>query len=274
MAVVGTLLLTSAVSAVAAVAFLYAGRAFWRTRPKGQRGPAARAFVTYWWASAAYHLLTAALGLLGAFALTPFDLFLAARYVAVVLAGTCLTGLAFYVLYLFTGRRAWLWPTIAFYAAVGLSTMYYLNARRPIGVLVEPWKVDLLYSEPLSGVATAIVLMLLLPQIVGALAYGTLAWRVREPEQRFRVGVIATAIFVWFASALAAEISREPFWQFVTRPGIGLAVAALVVLAYSPPAFLHKRFPPSEETALAREEERLRKEARHRAMAQRARELL
>ena len=274
MAVADTLLLTSAVGVVASLAFFYVGHAFWTSRPERHRAAPARAFVTYWYASGAYHLLTALLGALAASGVTPFWLFLLARHVGLVLAATCLAGLAFYLLYLFTGRRGWLWPTVAFYAAVCLSTMYYVQARGPTGVLVDAWKTDLTYAEPLSPVATLIVLLLLLPQIVGALAYGSLAFRVREPVHRYRVAILATAIFVWFASALAAELARSSFWQFVTRPGIGLAVAALVVIAYTPPAFLHRRFPPTPETLAWDQERRARKEAAAKARAKRARELL
>lgn len=274
LAVVGTLLLASLVGALAASAFFYAAWAFWRTRPSSSRGVPARAFVTYWVACGAFNLLNAILGALASFGVAPFPLFLVAKDVGYVLAATGLAGLAFYLLYLFTGSARWLWPTAVFYAGVCLATVYYSHARDPGGVLVGAWKTDLAYAEPLSTPATVIVLLFLLPQILGAVAYGTLAWRAKEPVHRYRVGVLSTAIFVWFASALAAELSHAPFWQLVTRLGIGLAVAAAVVLAYAPPGPLQARFPPSPEALLADEERRLRKEAQRRELIERARELV
>ena len=236
------------------------------------RGAAARAFVAYWVACGGFNLLHATLSALAAFGVAPLALHLVAKDVGYVLAATGLGGLAFYLLYLFTGSRRWLLPTFAFYTLLCAATVYYSHARGPQGVVVEGWKTDLAYAEPLSEPATLIVLMFLLPQVVGALAYGTLAWRAREPIQRYRAAVLGTAIFVWFASALAAEIARAPFWQFVTRLVIGLAVAVLVVLAYSPPAFL--RMAPTPEALQAREEGRVRREAARAALVERARRLV
>jgi hypothetical protein len=270
----GTLLLTSAVGFLAAFACLYAGRTFWRTRPPEARGVGAKGFATYWHASAAYHVLTSSMWMLGALGVTPFAAFLVLRHLLLVVAAVCLASLAFSLLYLFTGSRRWLWPTILFYAAVCVTAMAVVQASAPTGVVVGDWKVELSYEQPLSGAAKGIAVLLLLPQILGSLAYGTLYWHLKDPQQRWRVAILAPAIFGWYLGTLAAELARSPFWSFVTRPGIGIVVAALVVLAYAPPAWVRARWSPSFDAGSAKRQAEARKEASRQALQERARLLL
>lgn len=271
---VGTLLLTSAVGLVAAFACVYAGRTFWRTRLPEAHGVGARGFVTYWYASAAYHVLASLMGLLGAVGATPFVPFLLLRHLLLAVGAACLASLAFSLLYLFTGSRRWLWPIVAFYAAVFLAGVVSIQASVPTGVVVGDWKVTLAFEKPLWTASYVLTVLLLLPQILGALAYGTLYWRVKDPEQRWRVGILAPAIFAWYLGALAAELARSPFWSFVTRPGVGLLVAALVVLAYAPPAFVRASWPASPDAERARQRLAESREASRRALQERARLLL
>ncbi|HEX2021667.1 MAG TPA: hypothetical protein VHH36_03090 [Candidatus Thermoplasmatota archaeon] len=227
-----TLLLSGLVQVAAGLAFAYGGARFWRSRPASARHGAARAFTLWWLVSGAYNVLAAAT----AFGFADLDVHLAAQLVLVALAAVCLAGLAYYFLYLASGSRAWLGPVVAFYAAVGGATLAYVLRCGPEGVLVTDWRVDLVYRDPLSPVATGIVLLFLLPQVAGALAYALLARRAEDPVARFRMRLVGGATAAWFLAALAAELWRHPFWQFMTRAVVGLAVAAAIVLAYRPRA--------------------------------------
>jgi uncharacterized membrane protein HdeD (DUF308 family) len=89
-----------------------------------------------------------------------------------------------------------------------------------------------------------LIVLLLLPQIIGGLAYFTLYFRVSEVTQKYRILLVSWSIIVWFLSpiiALAGGLAQQDWWQLVSRL-IGLVAALTILMAYLPPRRLKQRY--------------------------------
>ena len=89
-----------------------------------------------------------------------------------------------------------------------------------------------------------LTILLLVPQIIGGLAYFTLYFRVKENTQKYRILLVSWSIILWFVSPFAAAaggLSEKDGWQFASRL-IGLAAAATILMAYLPPRWLKQRY--------------------------------
>jgi hypothetical protein len=272
-----TLAVSAVVSLVAAAVFLFVGELF-RRRVRGSGGQLALGgFTVYWYGIGTYTLFGALGDALAALGVTPFALFLGIRYVTIPVASAALAGLGFYIVYLYTGRAGWAWPIGAFYGLITLGMWYYVTRQHPVGVAVLRWRTDLAYEHELvSPVFLGILLALMVPQLVAAVAYLTLVRRVDAPTQRWRILLVGSGIILWFSSSLAARAADDDLWQLVTRPGLGMLVAAMVLAAYRPPVWARKRFGllalPDARQVTPRG--RATREERSRLLAARARELL
>ncbi|HEX2021650.1 MAG TPA: hypothetical protein VHH36_03005 [Candidatus Thermoplasmatota archaeon] len=229
-----TLLASGLVNLVAGAAFVRVGLHFRRRPAEPANRLAVRAFAAYWIGVGLYvSSWGGVLDVLASFGVAPFGLFLAARYASLPIACAALGALMFYFAFLFTGRRAWIWISALAYAATLAAGAWYVWARDPVGVSVQAWRTDLAYASPFGSPAlNAIVLMLVLPPMLGALAYATLARRAPTDAARRRILLVSAALFLWNGSALFARLSDDDFWQLVTRPVAGLAAAALALYAY------------------------------------------
>lgn len=241
----GSLWLVSASSALAAAVYVAVGVVVGR-RPVEQRARLALAAFEAWWYGLG--LATACGAVTTALAATTgigVDPLLAITLVILALICLALWGLLYYLVYLFTGRRgAWL-PLAVFYVAYFGFLVWLILSAGPVGVESDDWGVQLEYRDPLADTALGMVALalLILPQIVGALAYFSLVFRLDERAARFRVAVVSGSILVWFGSsylASATGVSDRPSWQVATRL-IGLAAALAILLAYQTPAWLQRR---------------------------------
>lgn len=241
--------LTLAASAVFALAaaglYSYVGyRLSWR-RVSAEARTAARLFALWWYALAAMTAVGGLLSLLGSAGAAALPVVVALSYLNILVVCVALWGLLYYLLYLFTGRTGALLPLSALYAAYGALLVYYVTVSHPAGVMVGRWNVQLVYEAPLGGPFFTLVLVLLLfPQLIGALAYFTLFFRVREPTQRYRIAVVSWSILIWFGSAFAAAqsgLAANDAWQLASRV-IGLAAALAILLAYLPPRWVRRRY--------------------------------
>ena len=157
-----------------------------------------------------------------------------------------LLGLLYYLAYLFTGKDL-LFPMAAGYLVYYLFLVYLVSAAEPASVEVERWTTTLAYENqgiiegPLASLA---LLLLVAPQIIGALAYFTTFFRLEDPSRRYRVALVSWAIIIWFSSSLVGSfggLSDLDWWQIVSR-AISLAAAGAVLLAYRPPGFIQDRW--------------------------------
>ncbi len=211
--------------------------------PEAQR--AWRLFTVWWFGLAATTLVGSLLSLAGAFGLTSLPLLVALTYLNLLLICVALWGLLYYLIYLFTGSSRWFVPLTAFYIAYYILLVYYITVSDPSRVQVGRWSVTVGYGSPVTRPFSLVVLLLLvLPQIIGSLAYFTLYFRVREATQKYRILLVSWSIILWFGSAFAASVSglaQRDWWQIASR-FIGLAAALTIFIAYVPPGWLKRRY--------------------------------
>lgn len=228
-----TIFVSALVEAAAGLAFLYAGFAFWRSRAPGARGVAAGAFALWWTLAGAYDLLSSVLDALSGLGALTLGTVVAMHTGQVALGSLSLAALVYYLLYLFTGRRRWVIPIVALYVLTGIAGLLYDARRQPVAILDTDWRTDVVYAVPPDAMRPTFAAILLLPPILGGLAYAGLSRRARDAAARRRMVLLGIALAGWFTAALVAEIVSIPFWQFATRGGIGLIAAGLVLRAYS-----------------------------------------
>lgn len=232
-----------ALAAGAVYAFIGLRLAQRRVGPDAQL--AATMFSAWWFGLAATTVIGAVQSLAGAFGLLSLPLAVTLMHVNLLVICIALLGLLYYLVYLFTGKRRAIVPLTLFYVLYYPLLVYFVVASDPIGVEVERWRVTLDYAQDIRGpLYVAVLLLLIAPQILGAIAYLTLYVRVKERTLRYRIALVSLSIIVWFGSALAAAftgINQNDDWQIASR-AIGLAAALTILMAYYPPGFLKRRF--------------------------------
>jgi hypothetical protein len=244
---VNTLLGAAAFAFVAAFVYFMVGRRVMRRRIAGEAQLAVDLFGVWWYSLAGTTLIGALLLVAAAFQRLTLPLHVAATYVNVFVICMALWGLLYYLIYLYTGSRAAIVPLTVFYIVYYFTLVYFVTVHQPIGVNVLPWQVSLAYQHPPEGSLFFVIVLLLLvvPQILGALAYFFVFFRVRDRTQRFRIAVVSWSIILWFASAFlgayAGLAGTIPYWPIVSRT-IGLLAAVAIWIAFSPPAWMRRRF--------------------------------
>ena len=246
MTIQATLLLGALFALLAAGIYSYIG---WRLGKRVVSSSDARQawqlFTLWWYGLAASTLINGLLSLFGALGLDDLPLFLTATYVNILVLCVALLGLLYYLIFLFTGNRRALLSLSIFYAAYYILLVYYVTASLPSHVDVKRWSATVAYRLPLTGPLFLIVVaLLLLPQIIGGLAYFSLFFRVRGATQKYRVLLVSWSIIIWFGSpllALAGRLTEQDWWQLASRL-IGLAAALIILMAYLPPHWLKDRY--------------------------------
>ncbi len=241
-----TLLISALFSIVTAAIYGYvAARLRQRTISSAEARFAWQLFGLWWYCLAATTLLGSIQYLLGAFNMASLPFFVALTYVNILLICIALWGLLYYLVYLFTGSQRFLVPLTIFYVLYYLLLVYYITASGPAGVEITRWTTRLVYADPIPGLFFTLILVLLVfPQILAALAYFTLFFRMREATQRYRVLLVSWCIILWFGSSFAASLtglSAEDWWQMASRL-IGLGAALGILCAYFPPGIIRRRF--------------------------------
>lgn len=241
-----TLVASAAFAFAAAGVYFIVGARLGARKVSAESQLAATMFATWWFGLA---LVTATGGLqsiAGALGLVDLPVYLTLTLVNLLVLCVALLGLVYYLVYLFTGKRKALYPLAAFYLFYFALLLYFVLQSQPTGVDVKRWNVTLHYANQVTSgpLFVAVVAGLLLPQILGALAYFTLYFRVQERALRFRILVVSWSIILWFGSvgvAAATGLSQDDAWQIVSR-AIGLGAALAILIAYNPPGFLKRRF--------------------------------
>jgi|SRR5688572_284815 len=240
-------LLFSALFALAAAGiYAYVGwRLGKRVVPSSDARLAWVSFTVWWYGLAIVTLLRGLQNLFGAVGLTDLPLFLTASQLNVQVTCIALLGLLYYLIYLYTGNRNSLWVLSVFYSVSYILLVYFINVRTPNGVNVERWNTALSYdSAPSAPFIILLIVLLILPPVIGAFAYFMLYFRVTEMTQKYRIILVSWSIIIWFLSpvaALAGGVSQQDWWEFASRL-IGLAAAAIILMAYLPPHWLKQRY--------------------------------
>jgi hypothetical protein len=246
MTIQSTLVLSALFALLAASIYAYVGwRLSKRLIPSSESRLAWQSFTVWWYGLAATTLIGGLLNLFGVLGLTILPLFITATYVNILVICIALLGLLYYLIYLFTGNSRLFIPLAIFYTVYYVLLVYYITASIPENINMEPWRTSLAYRTPLTGPFFVIlIVMLLVPQIVGGLAYFTLYFRVPEVTQKYRVLLVSWSIIIWFLSpfaAIAGGLEDQDWWQIASRL-IGLAAALTILMAYLPPRWLKQRY--------------------------------
>jgi hypothetical protein len=202
-------------------------------------------FAIWWYALGVTTLIGGFQNLMGALSLENLPVFVTAAYVNILVLCIALRGLVYYLVYLFTGNSRSFTALVVFYAVYYVLLVYYVTAGMPNDVNINRWNTSIAYSQPQTGPFFGLLIaLLLLPQILGGLAYFTLYFRVTDVTQKYRVLLVSTSIIVWFLSpliALMGGLSQYDWWQLASR-FIGLAAALTILAAYLPPRWLKQRY--------------------------------
>lgn len=241
-----TLLFSALFGLLAAGIYMYVG---WRLSKRVISSSRAQlawgSFTVWWYGLATITLIGAFLSLFGAVGITSLPLFVTANYLNLLIICLALCGLLYYLIYLFTGSSRSLILLAIFYLTYYVLLVYYLTASTPISVKVSRWNTTLDYHSQLTGPFFAIILILLLvPPIIGGLAYFTLYFRVTDITQKYRIFLVSWSIIIWFFSILIAQVgglAEQDWWQLTSR-FIGLAAALIILMAYLPPGWLKQRY--------------------------------
>ena len=240
-----TLLFSAFFAMTAAGIYGYVG---WRLGKRVVSSAEARlawmAFILWWYGLAATTLIGGLQNIFGVVGLTSLPLFVTAAYINILPACIALWGLLYYLIYLFTGNRRLLQSLAVFYITYYVLLVYYTTASVPDSVEVGRWSTTLVNRAPLTGPFFVILaISLLLPQIIGSIAYFTLYFRVTDVTQKYRILLVSGSMIIWLLSpyiALAGGLAQDDWWQFASR-FIGLAAALTILMAYLPPRWLKQR---------------------------------
>ena len=202
-----TLLFSAIFALLAACIYTYVG---WRLSQRVISSSRAQlawgSFTIWWYGLAATTLIGAFLSLFGAVGFTSLPLFVTATYINLLVLCLALCGLVYYLIYLFTGNSRSLMVLAVFYLIYYMLLVYYITASVPSDVKVERWSTEIVFNSELTGPFFVIILvLLLLPQILGGIAYFTLYFRVSDTTQKYRILLVSWSIIIWFTSPLIAQ---------------------------------------------------------------------
>ncbi len=170
-----------------------------------------------------------------------FPLAMALTFLVILdlVAVVALWGLVGFLTYVYTGRYylvAWGSIYIAFFALA----MYYTFAQAPSAVTFTDFAPALVYSvAAIKWLQGVIVLLLVGPELVGAILYLSLLRRTRVREQRSRIWLVGGAILVWMALDLLVT-GTSGGW-ILTRTVLEVIPGLMTLIAFYPPAWAQRR---------------------------------
>lgn len=244
-----TLLLAGVTILAVAVLYFFVGRAVLDPgAPRPERW-ARNAFGLWWFAFAARTVREGAGNILVVIGIEDVALHTSLEYLSLVFLFVGLTGLMYYLLYLYTGRTWVLYPVAVFYGAFLFLGFYVRNLQNPVGLDIGTWSVELDYATAVSPILMNLLLAaLLIPLVIAVILYLLLLAVIETPVQKARIRWVGGALLFWFASvglAAATDLNEFVYWGLVRRVVAGIAAVA-ILYAFTG---LEKRYPPTHETA-------------------------
>lgn len=247
-----TLAASGVLHVVAALVFAAVARHVARRESRPESRLAVVAFATWWTLAAVYSGLLGAQYLLVYAGVRDLALFVTFRVVTLAVLLAAFWGLVFYLVYLWRGRRADARALAVFYGLAFPFLVFAIVVSEPVDVLVAPWHTGLVAGRAFALDLTRFaVAALAVPPLLATLAYARLYSRVATSEQRWRVALISTSLFVWLGAMVLARMSDASFLQFLARPLLGMTAAVAVLAALLPPAWVRRRW-RTHPAALAR----------------------
>lgn len=239
-----TLLTGAAFSVVSGLLYAYVGNRVGRRDVSRDDRLALQLFVTWWYALGASSLMGALnIGLYIAGSLT-VQTYQALQQLSLLVVLVALWGLLFYLIYLYTGSRKSLIPLSVLYVAFWLYFVYMISGAPPQTITDNGWQLRA-EPNPFPESATLVLIAALLgPQMAACVALFRLYFKVTERPQKYRLALVAGAIFAWFASASLAAVAgfgEVLWWQLASRI-ISVSAALAVLAAYVPPNWVRARY--------------------------------
>ncbi len=247
----------AALGAVAALLYLWVA---WLQSKRPAHGPAQgaiRGFVIWW----------AGLGLLGFLTLfftfgpdlATYGLTVVRIVIYALLGGifVMLAGLAYYLLYLYTGSRRTLIAIAVFYVLMSALLVFLIEGFDPHiadnAVHIEPGEESAVefhtHEEPPAWASATFSLGIIVVPLAAAIAYALLFFRTDDRTARYRIAMVSSGFVLWFAysalgtlAALVSGSTTQSFMQQLIGQLLGVLAATLTLLAYHPPRRLQRRF--------------------------------
>jgi hypothetical protein len=231
---------TVAVSLVVASIYLYVGkRLFDRVVSAGARLASVQ-LALFWGGLGATILLgafEAALALGNQF---PLPVALTLLVVLDVVAVVALWGLVGFLTYVYTGNyHLPEWGVV--YAAFFVMAIYFTFAQSPYGVGFASGAPVVLYSvPPIRWLELLVVVILVGPELVGAILYLSLLRRTQIREQRSRIWLVGGAILLWMGLDVVVP-STSGGWLLL-RSLLEIVPGLMTLIAFYPPGWAQRRF--------------------------------
>lgn len=255
-----TLLVAAGLATGIALVYLHVGRVMVKRAATGSMRRALNLFALWWIATAINILFGALANSAAAFEWTNLRLHVAYLIVQRLLLAISLVGLLYYLLTVVRGRAS-LRLLVAVYGAYFVFLMASVYYNQPVDVAVGSWRTDVEYARAPDGFGVADVLsllLLILPTVGLSIAAIVVARRLPEDKRalRNRMTLVGLALSVWWIVAVFAgqrELFTQDWYQLINRL-VGLAMALIILVAYSPPAWLqrHITLPTHDEPASTR----------------------
>lgn len=200
-------------------------------------------FSIFWLAFALVTFVSGVESSLASFATPMLPLVVSLYYLEILGSCVVLWGLVGYLVHLYTGR-AYLLPISALYALLYVLLLYFITASDPDAVTVMLGAVGIQYATPVGGpILAVLVLLLVIPEFLGAILYFTLFFRTHDRTSRYRIGLVSWGLIAFFGIGLFNIGGRLGGGvAAVTLAAVLSIVPSLVILiAYYPPRFVRER---------------------------------
>jgi hypothetical protein len=240
-----TLAAGAALMLATAALFAYVGRLMFHRPTRPESHGAMLSFGVWWLAGAAVLALASSHTLLALAGVRDAGPHAVINYLVGSQLALALASLVYYLLFLYTGRRAVRVPVAIAYAGYFAFLMWYFTLYGPGTIVDGTWAVrSLPANPPPPSVATLFGLALALPALGSVLAYASLLLRLRERTPRYRVAMVSAGVLVLFVSLLVAFVAGWQGSDFfpLTYELPGLVAGVMVLWAFRPPRWVQHRF--------------------------------
>lgn len=223
-------------------AYLYVGALLSASARSDARSPVAF-FALFWLGVGAYgaaEVVWAATALAG---FSGFHFGVVILNVKLVSISVGFFGLVAYLLYIYSGRKWFLWGLAAAYAFLYLVLQHFYTWKGPVGQSVGVWGMRLDYAVQDPGAYwTLVVVLLFVPPMLAAVAYAGLLRVARQPASRYRVVVTSVAFLLFFGVLPLGWLNGDWYWWGLVEKMLGAGTAVAVLAAVAPPAWARERF--------------------------------
>jgi hypothetical protein len=151
-----------------------------------------------------------------------------------------LWGLTGFLTYVYTGRYHLL-EVSALYAAFYVAYLYWFFAQAPTLVTFEAaqpvWHYGAAANVPLEFV---LLVLLIGPELVGAILYLSLRLRTQDSAQRYRINLVGGGILLWFALDLVVPSATIPW--LIARTLLQVVPGLMSLIAFYPPEWARRKY--------------------------------